>query len=306
MAGAPQAFGLATLFLLVGCATAVCGASLMKICLIDQTLDFGFALAILLGICAATGGLMMTKNVSLLLAWCLVLVVACALIEPLGNSANKRALKRMNEEDIEKFKRAIEFDPNNSAAHRFLADIYFNENRYDEAIAEYKAAIKLNPHDVSALRRKLNYVLELREEELARHPHRAMVQRALNTGTAVQPGPAAPGAPVAQSGNAPAQTGAPAPLVRRHDVTMCPACRLDTPSASKTCVHCGEQINLGFVEWLARPENFRDLTRQFVVCMLVAVVLLAVFTALPIEVKACVLMASLAVGGFYFLRGLGG
>lgn len=275
LGGVPTAFALATLFLVVGCATAVCGMALVKAWLIDQTLDIGFALAMMLVVCMATGAVMKTQNTTLLVAWSFALVVGCALLQPLGERANRRALKRMNNEDIDKYKRALEFDPNNASAHRFLGDIYFKEERYDEAIAAYKAAIKLDPHDVSALRRKLNYVLDVRQQ--------------------AQPAStASAGTPITQTATI------------QGDVTMCPACRMDTPSAGKTCVHCGEQINMNFIEWLMQPENFRDVMRQSTLAMLVAVVLLTVFTALPILVKVCVLCATAMVGAYYFLRNIGG
>jgi len=274
MPGTGTAFALTGLFLLCGFATAVAGAVLLKLWLIDQTLDVGFAIALLFVVFLATGGVMMTKQPILLIGWSFFVVIGCMLLEPLGEKANKRGLARLAEEDIEKYKRTLEFDPNNSAAHRLLAEIYYKQDRYDEAIDEYKAAIKLNPHDVQALRRKLNYVLELREEKRG----------------AKAPVPTAP------------PTNGTQAFPRNVAITMCPACRRDTPSEGKTCVHCGAHINLNFGEWLLRPENHRDIIRQTAIAMLVAMILLTVFTALPLEVKGVVIIASLIVAAFYFLK----
>jgi tetratricopeptide (TPR) repeat protein len=250
--------------------------AVLKTWLIDQTIDFGIALAIILALCCATGGILKTQNQTWIVAWAFALVVCCTLLQPLSTHMNQRALNRMHNDDIEKYRKALEFDPSNASAHRFLGDIYFKQDRYDDAIVEYKAAIKLDPHDVVALRRKLNYVLDLRLE--AQHGH------------ATLPGTNQPAA---------------APSAPRQDVTMCPSCRMDTPSDGKTCVHCGEQLNMGFSEWLMQPDNFRDVMRQSTVAMVVAVILLTVFTSLPLEVKACVLCASALVGGVYLLRSTG-
>src|SRR5688572_11628783 len=108
------AFALTGLFVFVAACMAVCGMALLKACLIDQTLDFGIALAILLALCCATGGVMMSQSTGLIIGWSFLLVAGCALIQPLGEKANKRGLQRLNNEDIEKYKKALEFDPNNS------------------------------------------------------------------------------------------------------------------------------------------------------------------------------------------------
>jgi len=81
--------------------------------------------------------------------------------------AERGSLKRMLEEDIERYQRTISFDPKNAAAHRFLGEAYFKQGKYDEAIAELERAIELMPdhsqHERSLLRRVVE--AKAREEE---------------------------------------------------------------------------------------------------------------------------------------------
>jgi len=58
----------------------------------------------------------------------------------------RRAATRMAEEDIVKYQRLLQRDPNHTAAHAALGDAYLTCARYDEAIAEYERALELDPH----------------------------------------------------------------------------------------------------------------------------------------------------------------
>jgi hypothetical protein len=89
-------------------------------------------------------------------------------------------------------------------------------------------------------------------------------------------------------------------------ITLCDNCQGETPAANRVCVHCGARIRMGFLEWLAQPENLKAVGKQTGIVMLVVAVVSTLFSALPLEVKGCVLIASLMVGAFYFLRALGG
>jgi hypothetical protein len=92
----------------------------------------------------------------------------------------------------------------------------------------------------------------------------------------------------------------------RSSILVCDVCRGEFPVGPKACVHCGARVRMSFFEWLAQPESIKAVTRQTVVVMLVLMILYAVFSTLPLEVKGCVIIASLFVGAFCFLRGIGG
>jgi len=93
---------------------------------------------------------------------------------------------------------------------------------------------------------------------------------------------------------------------QRPTIRVCEDCRGETPAGEKTCLHCGAALEMGFFAWLAQPESLRAITRQTVMVMLVVTVLYTVFSALPLEVKGCVLIATICVGAFYFLRSIQG
>jgi len=92
----------------------------------------------------------------------------------------------------------------------------------------------------------------------------------------------------------------------KYQFSVCTSCRADLPAGSKVCAHCGAVQHMGFVEWSLRPENLSVIIRDTVVVMVVLICLLAVFSALPLEVKGCVLCSSAVVGAYYLLKGVGG
>jgi len=49
------------------------------------------------------------------------------------------------------FKKALRLNPKLSDAHYYLGSIYFKQSRYQEAIAECRQAIAINPGDVKSL-----------------------------------------------------------------------------------------------------------------------------------------------------------
>ena len=58
--------------------------------------------------------------------------------------------KRMYDEAVAEFKKAIEVNPNLAEAHNSLGAAYANKGMLDEAIAEYKKTIEINPnHDMA-------------------------------------------------------------------------------------------------------------------------------------------------------------
>jgi len=84
------------------------------------------------------------SGLGLLLLAALVLGVPLAL-HGLGRRAERGLEKSLWEEDIAKFRSAIEIDPRNVAAHSLLADTYRRQGRLELAIGEYRAALQLDP-----------------------------------------------------------------------------------------------------------------------------------------------------------------
>lgn len=86
---------------------------------------------------------------------------------------------------------------------------------------------------------------------------------------------------------------------------VCHGCQRDVPAQAMVCPRCGTTLQMGMLQWLAKPEIYRDVMRATVGAMLFLIILTAVLSALPLEVKACVAMATVIVGAYYFLRGIG-
>ena len=54
------------------------------------------------------------------------------------------------DEAIAEFKKAISINPNNESAYNGLGGVYHQAGEYDEAIAEFKKAISVNPNSLRA------------------------------------------------------------------------------------------------------------------------------------------------------------
>ena len=63
---------------------------------------------------------------------------------------------------------------------------------------------------------------------------------------------------------------------------------------------------MNFFQWLSQPENYKDVGRQTVLVTMIVVLLGATFSSLSLEWKACVMCATVIVGGYYFLRAFNG
>ena len=77
----------------------------------------------------------------------LLLVVAGTgvLFRLLARTADRRLTKGMDDEEIGRYERALEIDPDNTAAHALLADAYRHRGELKRAIEEYEAALRLEP-----------------------------------------------------------------------------------------------------------------------------------------------------------------
>ncbi len=91
----------------------------------------------------------------------LVLVGGAALLlRALARAADRRIAKGLVEEEIAKYKEALEIDPDNAAAHSLLGDTYRQLGRIESAVEEYEAALGLDP----SLRGERYWLERLRSE----------------------------------------------------------------------------------------------------------------------------------------------
>ena len=83
-----------------------------------------------------------------LAALALVVVVGGGLVWAMSlyaKVADRRLHQQFDEEDIAKYTAALDLDPKNVAAHSLLADLYRRQGRLEEALAEYREAVRLSP-----------------------------------------------------------------------------------------------------------------------------------------------------------------
>lgn len=130
--------------------------------LVDGVLETGGALGLLVGILIISGWVVKSSSPLLMLLWIIALIGGSLGLPALTALGEKYALREMHEADIAKYKSVLQHDVSNSAAWRELGEVYFKLDRYDESIAAYKEAIRLNPHDVQDIRRRLNRALDYR------------------------------------------------------------------------------------------------------------------------------------------------
>ncbi|MEI7831784.1 MAG: hypothetical protein WCJ56_01080 [bacterium] len=78
--------------------------------------------------------------------------------------AERIMTNKLDDADIIQFKRIIERDPSNAAAHSALADIYRERTLFDEALVEYQLAIDLDPSHALGESSKLHSTRTEKEE----------------------------------------------------------------------------------------------------------------------------------------------
>jgi tetratricopeptide (TPR) repeat protein len=141
--------------------------SVLRYWLVDNTLESGPALGVLLIILVGTGGVVKSASPLLMIFWILLLIGGSVGVPMVSTWFENAELRESFEDDIKKYKNALAHNVSNAAAWRELGEIYLKLDRYDEAIAAYKEAIRLQPHDVDKIRRRLNSALDYRAEEIA-------------------------------------------------------------------------------------------------------------------------------------------
>jgi tetratricopeptide (TPR) repeat protein len=160
MAG--DAITVGILFFFGFLALSAAGLTILRFWLVEGTLDGALALIFLGGILAGTVLSIRSASPLLIRLWILVLVAGTIGVPALAARNDERVLRRMQQEEMEKYFRALEVNPQNWMAWRAIGEAYMKMNRYDDAVAAYKEAIRLNPPEVEKLRRRLNAALEYR------------------------------------------------------------------------------------------------------------------------------------------------
>ena len=184
---------------------------------------------------------------------------------------NDWELRRLETRDFENWQSIAQKDPTNASAWGNMADYYAKHGEIEAAIENYRRAINLMPHGPFSQKWKSRLKDVLRAQE------------------ALARGEKVPGF---------------------YDQRACHSCHKLVPASARRCPHCDAILYMGPIEFLTQPHIARQWARETLVISVVLVVVLwmggTLFTALPIEWKGVIIMASVIVGGFYLLRIIGG
>ena len=179
---------------------------------------------------------------------------------------NFQELDRLRNEEIGRYLAAVERDPKNASAHAFLGEKYLEDGLVGRSIQEYRTAIGLSPQGPFATKWKRQLKEALRMQEYL-------------------------------------EAGQPVPGF--HSFQVCDHCHVDVDAAAKKCPHCGTELQVGVVEWTLRPENRNDIIKNTVILAGSLVVGAILFSFLPIEIKGVLMVATIAVAYWLFLRSFG-
>ncbi len=171
--------------------------------------------------------------------------------------------KRFRRESIERVRHVLELDPSNSGTRAQFAAYLGEDGDVDGAIHEYRSAIWTSPHGPHTEAWKRK-LKELLE-----------IQAALERGERV------PGF---------------------NEWRVCRKCQAKVTLREKVCPKCGETLQMGTFEWFFRADLQREMWRQCLPLTLVLWVCAIIFSALPREVQGTIVMASLILGYWLFVR----
>ena len=190
---------------------------------------------------------------------------------PIAAESNRRELKRLRDADIAKWTAALQRDPRNAGAHAELAEKYLEDGRVELGIHEFRTAIGLMPQGPFATRwkRKLKSALQFEE----------IVAAAAVGGT---------------------------PVPTFQDWRTCDDCEGTVTVQMKKCPHCGAVTNVTFLDYCLDLENQKEIAKITIVLGLAVWIGSLIFSALPLDVKGVLIIASVIVAGYYFLRSFDG
>ena len=138
--------------------------TVLRFWLVDDVLEGAIAIGLICIVLLVSGWMLRSGSPLLMLLWIIIMIGGSLAWPVLAAMSDQSSLRQIHEEKIEKYQQILAHDVHNAAAWRELGEVYFKLDRYDEAIAAYKEAIRLNPHDVQEVRRRLNRVLDYRAD----------------------------------------------------------------------------------------------------------------------------------------------
>src|SRR5687767_6608471 len=98
--------------------------AVLRFWLVDGTLDTAPALGVLLTVLVGSAMVVRSASPLLMLLWIVALIGGSLLLPVMADLGDKREMKRIYEDDIEKYRRAISRDSHNAAAWREMGELY--------------------------------------------------------------------------------------------------------------------------------------------------------------------------------------
>ncbi|MHB0938310.1 MAG: tetratricopeptide repeat protein [Armatimonadota bacterium] len=166
--------------------------------LVDKTISGRLALfSMAIHICAILG-LWGAGQFTYLLVYLSVTSLLWLLSPLLNHIGEAASMRRMRDDDMQRYQRMLAVDPRNAAAHSAIADIYLERGQLDDAIAAYQRAIEVSPDHTRREQYLLKHTQELRNRRGRRRVPLAPVETLADSLTVPRRAPVEP-APVEEA-----------------------------------------------------------------------------------------------------------
>jgi tetratricopeptide (TPR) repeat protein len=132
---------------------------IVKAWLVDAVLEVHYAAAGIALILALSGLAWATQNSGLAVVFIGILLIGCIVFPFVAAQQSRSHLKEIRDDDMDKYRRAIERDPNNASAYVFLGDALMERKAFVAAQAQYEMALMMMPNN-DAWKRKLRNAQE--------------------------------------------------------------------------------------------------------------------------------------------------
>ncbi len=181
----------------------------------------------------------------------------------LGKFADKNETRNYHSAEFERLKRIVETDPSNSGTRVQYAEKLIEAGDLEGGIHQFRTAIGNSPQNPFAESWKRKLKHALETQEIMQRDGR---------------------------------------VAGFNEWRVCRKCQAKVGLSDKTCPKCGEILQMGTVEWLQSDGVARDIWKESWPIALVLIIAAAVLSVLPTEWKATIIIASLCVGFWLFLR----
>lgn len=143
--GEGSAFLTPIVWLFIAMLVSVPLLAIVRATVVDGTLDWGIGIALFLGLMCGAGMVLASGGAGFAVVAGIVLMLACGAWPVVSKYGDRKIVKKLRDDDVERFESAIQFDPSNAGAHAGLAEKWAELGQIENAIDEYRIAIRLMP-----------------------------------------------------------------------------------------------------------------------------------------------------------------